>query len=285
MGEQSLIQTVQSILTTSFVVQLAGSVAIIIVLSLLQRLIGRLTTQQVEDPDKRDLLQRLIRYTAVAFGAVLLGPIWIDKISPVFTVLSLIAAALTITNKEHIINLTAWPVINWRRLFQPGDRVQIGTQIGDVVETGALYFTLSEVTSTDGSEWPTGRTVRVPNSQVLTQPVTNYSRGVNRIWHQMTFQLTAESRRTEAEDIVRTVAANHVPPLKSADRKRIKASSETAVYAETNPLVFTRIVEGKKTVVLRYLCPPAERPKLERMIWTDVLEQLEGREDVALHLA
>ncbi|AHB99143.1 mechanosensitive ion channel [Francisella orientalis] len=39
--------------------------------------------------------------------------------------LRLVAAGLIIVNKETVMNLVGWIIINWRSLFSEGDYIQI----------------------------------------------------------------------------------------------------------------------------------------------------------------
>ena len=284
MIDQAPIETVQAAISTSLVMQLIGSVLLLLMLYGVSRIIRQVIERKVEAPDKQAVLQQTTKYAAIAVGVLLLGPIWITQVTAIFAVLSLVAAALTIVNKEFFLNLTAWPVINWRRLFTPGDRVQVGSQVGDVIELGVLYFTLAEIGTGAEAEQLTGRTTKVPNSLVFTQPVTNYSRSLNYVWHQISVVLTPESNWQAAEELVRDVARPLVRTLNPAEKKRIQQTSEAAAYQDESPLVYTQVRDGKRTVVLRYLCRPKRRAALERALWTALLEALEGREDIQLAL-
>lgn len=59
---------------------------------------------------------RLI-YIAVFVYLLVLVRIWIEGFTHLFTMLSLVAAGLVVANKESIMNITGWFIINWRGLF------------------------------------------------------------------------------------------------------------------------------------------------------------------------
>ena len=116
------------------------------------------------------------RYTFWLLGIILVGRLWVEGVHTLFTILGLIGAALTITQKEALMNLTGWGVILWRNLFVIGDHIQIGINQGDVVGMGPFYFTLMEIGNWVGGDQSTGRIVKVPNCLVWTIPVANYTR-------------------------------------------------------------------------------------------------------------
>lgn len=122
--------------------------------------------------------QRIIRkrfmYVMLVVDILVLTRIWVDGFSHIITVLSLMAAGLVVANKESVMNLIGGLIINWRDLFVEGDFVQIQNFSGYVFSIGIMYFKLYETVSIDQKQ-ATGRTIKIPNSLVITAPVVNFS--------------------------------------------------------------------------------------------------------------
>jgi small-conductance mechanosensitive channel len=64
-----------------------------------------------------------------------------------------------------------------RRPFGPGDRIKIGPHAGDVVDRGIFQFAIMEIGNWVQADQGTGRMIHVPNAQVFTEPLANYSDG------------------------------------------------------------------------------------------------------------
>ncbi len=76
-----------------------------------------------------------------------------------------------------VSGFAAWLLINIRRPFRPGDRIQfpgIGLT-GDVKEIGAMYVVLDQVGGTVGSEEAVGRYILVPSAMLFSQVVINFT--------------------------------------------------------------------------------------------------------------
>lgn len=264
-----------------------GTLAILAGLYVLRHFLLWGIDRRVELEDTRYFWRQITGYIALLLAVLLVSRLWFQQISGVLTVLSLIAAALTIVSKELILNFLAWPIITWRRLFGIGDRVRVGEQAGDVVDMGILYFTLAEISPVrDDPEAPadqhTGRVVKLPNSLTITQPVVNYSRSVEHLWNRLDVALTPESRWQKAEEIAQRIAAQHQTELSPAARRRLQQTNERSVYAEPSPSTTTTVRGGHLMLTIRYLCRPRKRHATEQAIWRELLEAFAQDEGVQI---
>ncbi|MDF1796385.1 MAG: mechanosensitive ion channel [Coxiellaceae bacterium] len=116
---------------------------------------------------------RLIYIAALVYLLILVR-IWVEGFSHIFTMLSLVAAGLVIANKESLMNITGWFIINWRGLFSPGDAIQIMNITGYVVSSKLLYFKIYETDSLADNK-VTGKIIKLPNAMVISNPVTLFT--------------------------------------------------------------------------------------------------------------
>lgn len=109
-------------------------------------------------------------YLSIVFFLLMMIHVWVEGFAHVFTMLSLIAAGIVVTNKENIMNLAGWLIINWRGVFSEGDYIQIQSMVGYVEAVKLFTFKLIE-TRELGDARATGRTIKVPNGLIITNPV------------------------------------------------------------------------------------------------------------------
>lgn len=215
-------------------------------------------------------------------GIILVVRLWFEWFQSVLTVLSLVAAALTIVSKELILNFMAYGIIIWRGLFNVGDRIQIGQHAGDVTEIGPSYFSIAEIGNWISSDEPTGRLLKMPNSRILTEPVANYTRGLSLIWNEVAVELSFNSNLRKAHELLSGIARTHTHQFSEEEADTVRSSSEEIMFTSTEPDVFSRIQDGKLTLSVRYLCKFHKRRMTEQAIWDDILQQFTSENDVTL---
>jgi small-conductance mechanosensitive channel len=79
--------------------------------------------------------------------------------------------------QSPISGIAAWFLVSIVRPFRIGDRVQLPSQglVGDVVGISPLYTTLNQVGGSVGSEEPANRTILIPNAQLFSLLIINYT--------------------------------------------------------------------------------------------------------------
>ena len=105
--------------------------------------------------------------------------------------LGLISLVLSFALQTPITSFIGWLYILVREPYRVGDRIQIGDATGDVIDLSYFDTTLWEFggpyLSTDH---PSGRIIKFPNANVLSQAVYNYSWPLfPYIWNEVTFQI------------------------------------------------------------------------------------------------
>ncbi len=130
--------------------------------------------KNVHSKKQRNVIRKRFMYVMVVVYIIILAKIWVEGFTHIFTIMSLVAAGLVVTNKESIMNLVAGMIINWRALFVEGDFIQIQTFSGYVASIGFMYFTIYETMSVEQMQ-ATGRTIKIPNNLVITAPLINFS--------------------------------------------------------------------------------------------------------------
>jgi len=105
---------------------------------------------------------------------VFLAKIWINGFAHLLAFIGFISAALTITQKENLLNLTGGLIIMWRDTFAEGDYVSINHFQGIVESIGIFYFTLREI-KFGRYACRTGKVIKVPNSFISLHPFEVYN--------------------------------------------------------------------------------------------------------------
>ena len=258
------------------------SIIIILILWLLQTLVMSIVVRRVEDVRLRYRWRKTSKSVAAALGVVLVGRVWFEGIQSLATFLGLVAAGLTIVLKDVVTAIAGWFFIIWRRPFNVGDRIQIGQHAGDVIDVRIFKFTLMEIGNWVDADQSTGRVLHIPNGLVLSEIVSNYSRGFQYIWNELPVLVTFESNWKKAKTILQEIVTKHAQHSSEVAQKHIQEASRRFMifYSVLTPTVYTSVAESGVLLTIRYLCEPRTRRGTSETIWEDVLHQFAAHNDI-----
>ncbi|MBL7066536.1 MAG: mechanosensitive ion channel, partial [Candidatus Marinimicrobia bacterium] len=196
--------------------------------------------------------------------------------------LGLLSAGLAIALKDPLTNIAGWIFIIFRQSFSVGDRIQIGEQAGDVIDIRLFQFILLEIGNWVDADQSTGRVIYIPNGQIFTHPLANYSKGFQYIWDELNILITFESNWKKAKEILLEIANKQAEHLsKYAERKVKEAGKKYMIfYKNLTPTVYTSVKDSGVQLTIRYLCEPKNRRGIQQTIWEDVLEQFGKCKDI-----
>ena len=166
-----------------------------------------------------------------------------------------------------------------------GDRIQIGQHAGDVIDVRIFKFTLMEIGNWVDADQSTGRVLHIPNGLVLSEIVSNYSRGFQYIWNELPVLVTFESNWKKAKTILQEIVTKHAQHSSEVAQKHIQEASRRFMifYSVLTPTVYTSytsVAESGVLLTIRYLCEPRTRRGTSETIWEDVLHQFAAHKDI-----
>ncbi len=136
---------------------------------------------------------RLITYVIWAVVLVAFALIPLRDIAITVVGAAVFAAALAFVLQKPLLNIVAWLVITYQRMYRIGDRVAIGDSKGYVIDIGVSHTVMREFGEWMRGDTFTGRIVSVPNSLIFDGPVRNYTKDVPYVWDEVENLVTYES--------------------------------------------------------------------------------------------
>jgi len=264
---------------------LVASLVTVAILVVIRFVVLRIVSAREKDLQRLYRWRRGTTYVVIGLGVLMVGRIWLESVQTLTTILGFASAGLAIALRDPIVNLVGWVFIVWRRPFELGDRVQIGTLVGDVVDQGVADFSVMEVGVWVEGEDYTGRVVRVPNGLLFTQPLHNHHAGwFPYVWNEIEVAITLESNWDAAKHILEEIVVRHGANVSREVEEEVKQGARNYLFVrETNlkPTVLVRVAPERGIVMtLRYLCDPRRKRGTAMAIWADVLGQFSSREDL-----
>jgi small-conductance mechanosensitive channel len=195
--------------------------------------------------------------------------------------LGLVSLILGFALQTPITSFIGWVYILVRAPYRVGDRIKIGDAAGDVIDVSYLDTTLWEFggqyLSTDH---PSGRVIRFPNSNVLSNAVYNYSWPLfPYIWNEITFSVAYNSDLEFIASTMRDVADEEIG---EEMRERIRVYRELLAQTPVNELevrehpgiVFRVNQNTWIDATVRYLVQPREAGRVKTKLIKKMLERL-----------
>jgi small-conductance mechanosensitive channel len=267
---------------TETVWRIVGTLVVVLLWIGVGRLARRLLARTMEDSAARFQMTRVTGY-AIGFTAlIIIARLWIQGITGIATYLGLVSAGIAIALQDPVTNLAGWLYILIRRPFKVGDRIQVGTNTGDVVDIRPLRFIMLEIGNWVHADQGTGRILHVPNGLVFKNSVANYDEAFGYIWNELDITITFESDWRAAKKLLEKVLLEQSDEIDAHVRKRIDDAAHLLhiKFPKVTPVVWTTVVESGVRLTMRYLCKPRARRSSETHIWEQVLDGMAATPNV-----
>jgi len=251
---------------------------------LFRYIIYHIIWKRTDDIKNRYFWKKTLTYLSVFLTLIVLMKIWLKGLDGISTYLGLLSAGLAIALKDLITNIASWLFIIFRRPFTIGDRIQIGSKIGDVIDIRVFQFTLMEIGNWVDADQSTGRIIHIPNGKILNEDLANYSKGFKHIWDEIPVLITFESNWKKAKLILSDIVKTHAEHLSKKAQADIKEVSKKymILYSTLTPITYTSVKDSGVLITLRYLCEPRKRRDTKQKIWENILIEFAKNEDIDL---
>lgn len=262
------------------------STLIVLVAVIVLRYVGAiLVSRRVTDSEMQFRAKKALTYVATVVVAVSLIFIWLPFVDDLATFLGLLSAGIAIALADVFLNLAGWAYVVFRRPFRVGDRVQIGTDAGDVVDIRAFRFTILEIGNWVDADQSTGRIIHVPNGRLFREPIANYTEGFLYIWHEIPLLVTFESDWHAAEALLREALRQVAIPEDVARRttEQVSPSRDYRItYTELQPNVYVSTRDSGVLLTGRVLVEARRRRAVEDAVWRHLLDAMSQDDSVDL---
>ncbi|MBT8489164.1 MAG: mechanosensitive ion channel family protein [Gemmatimonadetes bacterium] len=260
------------------------SLLLILGVFFLRRGVLAVVHRRVDDTEVRYRWAKITSNVAFVVAVLFLVQVWFTALRSLGTFLGLVSAGLAIALRDLVADLAGWAFITWRRPFDVGDRIQIGTHAGDVVDRRLFQFTIMEIGNWVDADQSTGRLIHIPNQMVFTQPLANYVAGFPYLWNEIKLLVTFESNWRKARELVNELAADLTMEItKEATRPQPRGEPRFLIrYRKLTPVVYVSVQDSGVLLTLRYLSRPRARRGSSSEMWERLLDMVEEHPDIQL---
>jgi small-conductance mechanosensitive channel len=246
--------------------KLALTAAIVGAVLILRKLVATTTTLSSHRATRRSVWMR--KGVRLAFGIVavlLLFSVWFDRPERLATFTGLLVAGAAVASQKAILSFAGYFVIVFGKVFDIGDRIQIGDVRGDVLDIGLFKTTVMEMgvppsLLPDPNNWITsrqytGRVVTFTNSEVFESATFNYSRMFDFLWEEMRIPLHYEEDLERAEAIALAAARGATVHVVEDARRQLERVRQRFPLqpADLEPQSYLRLTDDWVELSVRFL--------------------------------
>jgi small-conductance mechanosensitive channel len=266
---------------------LVTSLAVVAVATALRFLTAALARRRVrDDPYRRYWAGKVATYVFTAVTFVVLVVLWAPLGGRISVILGFATAGIAFAMQEVIGALFGWVNILAGRIYNVGDRIEVGGVRGDVLDITPLRTTLLEIGGAPrggegGGSWvtarqPTGRVVAISNKKTFTDAVFNYSAQLEWIWEELTLVVSQDADWQRAEAILLEEVRGESPAVREQGERTLARLHERHRFSagDVESRVFVRVVEGDIELTARFVVAVRRARTVKDAITRRVLEQL-----------
>lgn len=231
----------------------AGILAIVFVLAEVWR---RAVLRYAHEPRRR--YQLLLVRTIVLWTIVcaVVGLSFVTEISTFATFAGLLTAGLAVAMQSVLVSVVGYFFLIGKYGIRVGDRIQIGTVVGEVIDLGLVRMHLMELNQ-QGPLGPTGRVVAFANLIVFQASGGLFKQipGVNLSWHETTLTLPAVKDYAALKDkllaAISAVLGNYSEEITRQTRE-IERTTASGSVSDSTPQVQMHLANGQMQALVRY---------------------------------
>jgi small-conductance mechanosensitive channel len=230
----------------------------------------------VQEPRRRHQLLLVRRVVVWAVALAIIGVTFATEASSFATFAGLLTAGVAVAMQSVLVSIVGYFFLVGKYGLRVGDRVQIGSVTGEVIDLGLVRLHLMEL----GPLYdPTGRVVAFANSVVFQASGGIFKQipGVNLAWREITLAVPDGSDYTAAKERLRAAAdrvlLDYRDELVRQTRALRKAASSTAAE-EAQAYVQLRFSSGLVEAIVRYPVPFQRAAEVEEQMSRALLDAL-----------
>ncbi len=233
-------------------------------------ILGYIASRVVENTT----IRKIIHYLIFAGVAITIFFMFQENFVAVGISLGIIAVAFTLIFQSPILNLVGWVYITLGRVYREGDRIRVGIFKGDVVDINPMRTKIFEIGGEfTASDLPSGRIITLPNSLLLSEPVSNFTKDVPYVWVDIPFDLTYETDfkfvKSEVDKIIRHCLKEKLETIRERYEKAVRT-----YHVKDEPFIDVsfNLIPAGSWIEFRVTFPVD--PKEQHVIVTEITEDI-----------
>lgn len=273
---ESLLPAIERLLANPNSINIAKATVGIAVIAIIFRTLSRFLSHQIKNADLRYRINKITLFTSYVSMALYVAAVFSNSLARLTVVFGVVGAGVAFALQEVIVSVAGWVAISLGQFYKPGDRVQLGGIMGDVIDVSPLRTTLMECGDWVKADLYNGRIVRIANSFVFKAPVYNYSGDFPFLWDEIRIPIRHGSNhrlaRSILQEVVEEVAGKYVKP--ALGEWSVMTHKFLIENARISPIVTLIITDNWIEYTVRYVVDYKLRRHVRDQLFTLILDRI-----------
>ena len=223
------------------------------------------------------LMRKIILWCGV--GIVLLFA-FVTELGAVATFAGLITAGVAVALQNVIVSIVGYFFLIGKYGIRIGDRVQVGSVTGEVVDIGLVRFHLMELSGGVADSEPTGRIVAFSNSIVFqaTGGLFKQIPGTNFAWREVTLRFSSDSDYRQIREGLQQAIDRAFSDYKDSlegQRRQMELSVTSIPSTELKARAHARFTTSATEVSVRYPVVAEKSAEIDERIMSEIFAAIE----------
>jgi small-conductance mechanosensitive channel len=239
---------------------------------------------RVSEPREYYRDRKLLTTFVTIAGVLALALAWGRLVPHHGTFFGLLGAGLAIALREPLLSIAGRVAIFAGRIYDAGDRVQIGASSGDVIDVGFFYTRIMEIGNWIRGDQYSGRILQFPNAQIFGSGVFNYTRDFQYIWDEIPLNITYQSNLQAATEIMLEAGNHYTKEFLEGAQQQLRRMQQYFLVPdfELKPQVYLKVTTNWVGLTMRYVVDPKKRRSAATFLYRSIFEQIRERNDIEI---
>jgi small-conductance mechanosensitive channel len=252
--------------------------ALAVIYLVFKLVLEHLFARRIKDSKTKYSFKKVISIIYVVVFAGVVIQIWVTNTDAMLVSYGLLAAGIAVSLQDLFKDFVGGIIIFTTGLYRVGDRIEIESTCGDVIDIGILYTTLLEIQEWVKGDQATGRLTVVPNGYVLSKAVNNYTKDHNFIWDEIVLPITYDSDWKIAKEKLISIGNAETSSMAAQAETEMSSIMEKYYFSkrEVEPRVFLALTDNWISLTLRYITDVRKRRAVRDRLYQHILKEVEG---------
>ncbi|MDY6945563.1 MAG: mechanosensitive ion channel [Pseudomonadota bacterium] len=236
----------------------------------------RAVFRYVQDVRRRSRLLLLRKIVLWALVVAIAAATFATELGSLATFAGLITAGLAVAMQSVLVSVVGYFFLIGKYGIRIGDRVQVGSVTGEVIDLGLVRLHLMELSGQGGAMSPTGRVVAFANSIIFQASGGLFKQipGINLAWHEITVKLPAgadaASLKTKLFEAVSGVLKDYSADI-LRQTQEIQRTASAHGSSDAHPQVQLRFSSDGVDAIVRYPVEMQHAAEIDERVSREVL--------------
>jgi small-conductance mechanosensitive channel len=266
------------------IVKVLFSLLVLAITLAVRRAATNVLRTQIQDPSHIHTLRMLIRNAVFFAGATVILLIWLGVGGNFAVFIGILGAGIAFAAQEVIGSFVGYLSIVSGQLFRIGDRIRMGSVVGDVLDIGLLRTMVMEMGEWVKADQYTGRIVSVANRVIFSDPVYNYTHYWSYLWDEIMLPITYDSDWQRAGEIMLEHGREYSGSIQPDAQSRLNEMMQRFPVHDTpvDPTLYLVMTDNWIELTLRYIVEARQRRTVSGELQLELLRHFQEEPNITV---